>query len=122
MKKQRSLDSREQNRYKQTRRRQRKAKSQLHRDYLLARLHALHQALETPLPPEWPILYPEVSEAIGLPSPSETEWAVFETAAPWFTWLSRQRGRHFSRKQEPAISNFTLDLICLTHSVMNAVP
>lgn len=118
MKKQRSLESREQNRYKHVRRGQRRDKRQIHRTYLRARLGELFTALCEPLPPGWAILYPELAEVMGHADGLATEWAVFETTAPWFTQLSRQRGGQFSRKREPPVSDFTLDLIILTYSVL----
>lgn len=117
MKKQRSLDSREQNRYKRLRRDQRRAKGEIHRIHLRARLDELHQALEVPLPADWAILYPELAEVLGQ-SEWGMEWAVFEAAAPWFCRLSRQRGHHFSRKKEREDSRFWFELIILT-SVLN---
>lgn len=118
MKKQRSLDSREHNRYKQLRRRQRQAKTQIHRVHLRARLDQLHQALDAPLPADWAILYPELAEVLTCSDCLATEWAVFDSAAPWFCRLSRQPGRHSFLKMERAANPFALDMIILTHSVL----
>lgn len=107
MKKQRSLDSRRQNLIKQVRKRQRRAKGQIHRDHLRARLNYLLQILEAPLPPDWPILYPELQQVLFLADGASTEWAVFESAAPWFAGLSRQR-------------HFTLDMVILSYCATGA--